>query len=219
MNTWWILWRMIFTCIPNVGYNLVKMKAQTRVLSRIKIQTEGIHVKWPHHVPIVANPHQFATKIYKPRSVLLVHSLKTLRNTFSLSETKLQTQKTYKSYLFHSCQKHFHFRPFENKGKRNTTMCGGAIISDFIPPTRSRRVTADFLWPNLKKSISGNRFSKPLWDDNNDEFEADFNDFKDDVSDVDDEEEVVVADVKPYAFSAARIPGTILTPLVSWFMI
>ncbi|XP_062154155.1 ethylene-responsive transcription factor RAP2-12-like [Alnus glutinosa] len=87
-------------------------------------------------------------------------------------------------------------------------MCGGAIISDFIPPTRSRRVTADYLWPNLKKSISGNRFSKPLLDDNNDQFEADFNDFKDDVSDADDDEEVVVADVKPYAFSAARIPGS-----------
>ncbi|KAL6204108.1 hypothetical protein ACLB2K_021377 [Fragaria x ananassa] len=38
-------------------------------------------------------------------------------------------------------------------------MCGGAIISGFIPPTRSRRVTADFLWPDLKKSSSGKRFS------------------------------------------------------------
>ncbi|KAE7998980.1 hypothetical protein FH972_003469 [Carpinus fangiana] len=87
-------------------------------------------------------------------------------------------------------------------------MCGGAIISDFIPPSRSGRVTADYLWPNLKKPISGRRFSKPLVDDNIDEFEADFQDFKDDVSDVDDEEEVVLADVKPYAFSAARIPGS-----------
>jgi EREBP-like factor len=98
-------------------------------------------------------------------------------------------------------------------------MCGGAIISDFIPPSRSGRVTADYLWPNLKKPISGRRFSKPLVDDNIDEFEADFQDFKDDVSDVDDEEEVVLADAKPYAFSAARIPGTILTPLICWFVI
>lgn len=98
-------------------------------------------------------------------------------------------------------------------------MCGGAIISDFIPPSRSQRLTADHLWSNLKKPCSGSRFSKPLVDYNNDEFEADFQDFKDDVSDIDEEEEVVVADVKPYAFSAARIPGTILTPLVSCFVI
>nr|UOI39518.1 AP2/ERF transcription factor [Betula platyphylla]UOI39525.1 AP2/ERF transcription factor [Betula platyphylla] len=87
-------------------------------------------------------------------------------------------------------------------------MCGGAIISDFIPPSRSQRLTADHLWSNLKKPCSGSRFSKPLVDYNNDEFEADFQDFKDDVSDIDEEEEVVVADVKPYAFSAARIPGS-----------
>ncbi|KHG20734.1 Ethylene-responsive transcription factor RAP2-12 -like protein [Gossypium arboreum] len=36
-------------------------------------------------------------------------------------------------------------------------MCGGAIISDFIPPARLRRLTADYLWPDLKKSGSKKR--------------------------------------------------------------
>ncbi|WVZ22476.1 hypothetical protein V8G54_001020 [Vigna mungo] len=65
-------------------------------------------------------------------------------------------------------------------------MCGGAIISDFIPAGpagRSRRVTPDILWPNLKK-----RFLKPLLDD---DFEAGFREFKDDseIEDDDDEDE------------------------------
>ncbi|KAE8659586.1 Subtilase family protein isoform 1 [Hibiscus syriacus] len=46
-------------------------------------------------------------------------------------------------------------------------MCGGAIISDFIAP-QSRRLTADFLWPELKKSESkkrsAKRYSKPVFD-------------------------------------------------------
>ncbi|GMI77838.1 ETHYLENE RESPONSE FACTOR 74, related to AP2 12 [Hibiscus trionum] len=81
-------------------------------------------------------------------------------------------------------------------------MCGGAIISDFIPPARSsRRLTADFLWPDLKKSgfkkRSGRRYSKPAID-LDDDFETDFQEFKDEGSDVDD------YDVKPFAFSAAK---------------
>ncbi|KAM5579657.1 ethylene-responsive transcription factor RAP2-12 [Rosa sericea] len=86
-------------------------------------------------------------------------------------------------------------------------MCGGAIISDFIPPTRSRRVTADFLWPDLKKSSSGRRFAgggRPLRSEIHgldDDFEADFQEFKDE-SDVDDDEEMV--DSKPFAFSAGK---------------
>lgn len=98
-------------------------------------------------------------------------------------------------------------------------MCGGAIISDYIPPNRSRRLTADYLWPNLKKPISGKRFSKPLFKNDNDNFEADFQDFKDDVSDVDDDVEVLVLDGKSFAFSAARDPGIIPILLVSWVMI
>ncbi|KAJ1408306.1 DNA-binding domain superfamily [Sesbania bispinosa] len=62
-------------------------------------------------------------------------------------------------------------------------MCGGAIISDFIPAATggSRRVTADILWPNLRKPSS----KKQLL---NDDFEAGFREFKDD-SDFEEEEE------------------------------
>lgn len=87
-------------------------------------------------------------------------------------------------------------------------MCGGAIISDFISTPRSRRLTAEYLWPDLKKKpgSGGKRFSKPLRSevvDIDDDFEADFQDFKDD-SDVEYDDEVV--DVKPFAFSATRKP-------------
>ncbi|WVZ20532.1 hypothetical protein V8G54_007854 [Vigna mungo] len=76
-------------------------------------------------------------------------------------------------------------------------MCGGAIISDFIPAAvtaRSRRITAGHLWSDLKK-----RTSEVIHSD--DDFEADFRDFKDD-SDI---ETDVDADhqVKPFAFSAS----------------
>nr|AUZ96384.1 AP2 domain class transcription factor [Malus domestica] len=84
-------------------------------------------------------------------------------------------------------------------------MCGGAIISDFIAPAaRSRRLTADYLWPDLKKPSSGKRFSKPLRSeivDLDDDFEADFQEFKDE-SDVDEDDEMV--DFKPSAFSAGK---------------
>ena len=83
-------------------------------------------------------------------------------------------------------------------------MCGGAIISDFIAPVRSRRLTADYLWPDLKKPSSGKRLSKPLRSeivDLDDDFEADFQEFKDE-SDVDEDDEMV--DSKPSAFSAGK---------------
>ncbi|KAL5583389.1 hypothetical protein UlMin_015831 [Ulmus minor] len=79
-------------------------------------------------------------------------------------------------------------------------MCGGAIISDFIAAPPSRRVTADYLLPDLKKSGSGKRFSKPLRSEIvnlDDDFEADFQGFKDE-SDVEDED----VDVKPFPFFA-----------------
>ena len=86
-------------------------------------------------------------------------------------------------------------------------MCGGAIISDFIAPTGSRRLTADFLWGDRKKPISGKRFSKPVVD-LDDEFELDFQGFKDEEeSDIDEEEEVLVQDVKPFTFSAPPSSG------------
>ena len=92
-------------------------------------------------------------------------------------------------------------------------MCGGAIISDFIPATRSRHLTADYLWPDLKKSGSKKgsrrRYSKPVIDD---DFEADFQEFKDEESEVDDFDDVdvddVLADVKPFAISAAKNPAS-----------
>ncbi|CAL1376296.1 unnamed protein product [Linum trigynum] len=94
-------------------------------------------------------------------------------------------------------------------------MCGGAIISDFIPATvgggraSSRKLTADFLWPDLKsKSLKSNKpYSKPVVIDLDEDFEADFQGFKDD-SDVDEDDCDVdaLADVKPFAFSAAPPP-------------
>ncbi|KAJ0264038.1 Ethylene-responsive transcription factor RAP2-2 [Hirschfeldia incana] len=89
-------------------------------------------------------------------------------------------------------------------------MCGGAIISDFIPPSRSRRVTSEYLWPDLKnKGKASKTRSKKRSDflDLDDEFEADFLGFKDDSSfdcddefDVDDGGDDVFADVKPFVF-------------------
>nr|GME18931.1 ethylene-responsive transcription factor RAP2-12-like [Ipomoea batatas] len=91
-------------------------------------------------------------------------------------------------------------------------MCGGAIISDIIPPSRSsRRLTADLLWgpadlssnnggkkKNRNSNSSGSFYSRPsrsgITDIDND-FEADFQHFKD-YSD----EEV---EVKPFDFSAS----------------
>lgn len=96
-------------------------------------------------------------------------------------------------------------------------MCGGAIISDFIPsPTERRRLTADYLWPDLKKKSgskggSGKRYSKQISViDLDDDFEADFQEFKDDESDADEFGYVddVMADIKPFAFSAAAKPAS-----------
>ncbi|EEF29138.1 ethylene-responsive transcription factor RAP2-12 [Ricinus communis] len=87
-------------------------------------------------------------------------------------------------------------------------MCGGAIISDYIPPTisgrsSSRRLTADFLWPDLKKPV-GKQYSKPVVVvDLDDDFEADFQEFKDE-SDVEEDEDVVL-DVKPFGVSASAL--------------
>lgn len=85
-------------------------------------------------------------------------------------------------------------------------MCGGAIISDFIPSPRSRRVTSEFIWPDLKKKKKNAKGLKKSLEkrsshsDLDDEFEADFQRFKDDSS-VDDFDDVF-ADVKPFVFTA-----------------
>ncbi|KAJ4951946.1 hypothetical protein NE237_028778 [Protea cynaroides] len=81
-------------------------------------------------------------------------------------------------------------------------MCGGAIISDFIPTSRSKRLTADYLWPHLKKN-SGKYGSKPLRSEVvyvDDDFEADFQVFKDESEE---EEE----DVKIFSFVPASRPS------------
>ncbi|XP_030523961.1 ethylene-responsive transcription factor RAP2-12 [Rhodamnia argentea] len=85
-------------------------------------------------------------------------------------------------------------------------MCGGAIISDFIPNPKSRRLTADFLWPDLKRSPgkqSRNPARSEVVDLVDDDFEADFQGFKDDSDVEGDFDDEVGADVKPFAFSAA----------------
>ncbi|KAF6146681.1 hypothetical protein GIB67_008967 [Kingdonia uniflora] len=75
-------------------------------------------------------------------------------------------------------------------------MCGGAIISDFIPPSWSRRLTADHLWPDWKKNSK-----KTVVDVGGDDFEADFQEFKDEY---DVEEVEQRADVKPFAFVSSK---------------
>ncbi|KAL8217340.1 hypothetical protein R6Q57_020713 [Mikania cordata] len=74
-------------------------------------------------------------------------------------------------------------------------MCGGAILFEIIAPpaNRSRRLTADLLW-NTKPS---NYFSKPPRSDIDDDFEADFQGFKDQV-------EIDEEDNNSFAFSATK---------------
>uniref|UniRef100_A0A7N0RH11 AP2/ERF domain-containing protein n=1 Tax=Kalanchoe fedtschenkoi TaxID=63787 RepID=A0A7N0RH11_KALFE len=87
-------------------------------------------------------------------------------------------------------------------------MCGGAIISDFIPSaSRSRRLTADFLWPAAGAKKTG-RFAKPAPktevidvdddEDDDDDFEADFKGFRDE------EDDDVAVDVKAFPFTASK---------------
>ncbi|CAN4115570.1 unnamed protein product [Withania somnifera] len=85
-------------------------------------------------------------------------------------------------------------------------MCGGAIISDWIPPPRSpRRLTADLLWDYSDLAKENEKKKKTTFGSEVIDFEADFQDFKD-CSD-DDEEEDFCLDVKPFAFSASQLSG------------
>lgn len=84
-------------------------------------------------------------------------------------------------------------------------MCGGAIISDFIAPTanKSRRLTADLLTKSDFFKTPTNCYSKPLRSeifDFEDEFEADFLGFKDEVE----AETQVEIRVNPFHFSASK---------------
>jgi len=97
-------------------------------------------------------------------------------------------------------------------------MCGGAIISDFVAPSRaSRRLTAELLWgpgadlleeKHGKKRSNANGFSKTLrsrlFVDLEDEFETDFQEFKDKS----DDDVAELEDVKPFDFSASKVSGT-----------
>ncbi|XP_031499576.1 ethylene-responsive transcription factor 1-like isoform X1 [Nymphaea colorata] len=75
-------------------------------------------------------------------------------------------------------------------------MCGGAIISDFIPSTaRGRRLAAE----QFLRAVPDYQASKPVKQPVigvDDDFEADFREFKDES---DEEEEVV--DIKPFSFA------------------
>ncbi|URD92420.1 hypothetical protein MUK42_00151 [Musa troglodytarum] len=87
-------------------------------------------------------------------------------------------------------------------------MCGGAIISDFIPMARSeRRVTSDYLWRDMKrggangvKTKKSNGHRRAV-EDTEDDFEAGFQEFEYEsmVSEVEDEVELVD---KPFAFAS-----------------
>ncbi|XP_010542359.1 PREDICTED: ethylene-responsive transcription factor RAP2-12-like [Tarenaya hassleriana] len=94
-------------------------------------------------------------------------------------------------------------------------MCGGAIISDFIPPPRSRRGAIECIWSDLKKNAkakSSKQNSKKRSDffDLDVAFEADFQGFKDD-SFIDFEDDFdaddVFADVKPFFFPVPPNPA------------
>lgn len=59
-------------------------------------------------------------------------------------------------------------------------MCGGAILSDIIAPNRSRRVTsADLLWNTDSNSYFSSKAKNVSDDADDDDFEADFQGFKD----------------------------------------
>ncbi|XP_020596352.1 ethylene-responsive transcription factor RAP2-12-like [Phalaenopsis equestris] len=98
-------------------------------------------------------------------------------------------------------------------------MCGGAIISDYIATARPQRVTADYLWPDLRKKKKGSRkIRRAAYED---DFEADFREFEDETDvneavDVDDEEELI--EVKPFAFRSNGPPLSLGKHVASFFV-
>ncbi|XP_008784363.2 ethylene-responsive transcription factor 1-like [Phoenix dactylifera] len=78
-------------------------------------------------------------------------------------------------------------------------MCGGAIISDYIPTARSQRVTADYLWPDLKKGGAAKKSKGKRQEFQDDDFEADFQEFHDESSESEGDDEPELVDVKPFA--------------------
>ena len=107
-------------------------------------------------------------------------------------------------------------------------MCGGAIISGFIPPSASsRRVTAGNLWPHLSKGKSygsekklGERPTVDIEDDDDVDFEADFQEFKDEQEEEFDAVEVF--DAKPLSFPSKSAPPKGITSFcgyVNWVFV
>lgn len=108
-------------------------------------------------------------------------------------------------------------------------MCGGAILSDYIPTAgRSRRVTADYLWPELKRAKISSKIPKGRIISDQigsfDDFEADFEEFGQDsedfeeFDDYDENEFEKILDVKPFSFeSKSTISQGITT--ISFFLI
>lgn len=96
-------------------------------------------------------------------------------------------------------------------------MCGGAIISDFIPTARERRLTADYLWPDLNKGGANGAKKKKnkkssgyriAVEETEDDFEADFQEFDDESMGSAVEDEVEFVEAKPFSFKPM---GTSLT--------
>jgi len=92
-------------------------------------------------------------------------------------------------------------------------MCGGAILSDYIPTAgRSRRVTADYLWPDLKRAKASSKIPKGRIISDQigsfEDFEADFEEFEQDsedfeeFDDFDENEFEKILDVKPFSFES-----------------
>ncbi|XP_073010960.1 ethylene-responsive transcription factor 1-like [Typha latifolia] len=74
-------------------------------------------------------------------------------------------------------------------------MCGGAIISGFIPTAGTRRVTADYLWPGLRKKKGGKHHAIV------EDFEADFEEFEGESEEENDETDE--DDVKTLGFNSS----------------
>lgn len=98
----------------------------------------------------------------------------------------------------------------EEEKSRDRTMCGGAIISDFIPT--ARRVTSDYLWPDLKKGPGGNGARKKKIGDRraaaeiaDDDFEADFQEFDGEAMEFGAGDKVQMVEAKPLAFTSKGI--------------
>lgn len=88
-------------------------------------------------------------------------------------------------------------------------MCGGAIISNFIPPAslRSQRAAAHNLWPELRKKGKAGRKIRPAESD--DDFEADFREFEDEPEEdevVEEDEVEKVIQVRPRTFRTKPAP-------------